>query len=460
MSQMSNVLPSVWVCPPENALDEACLFLERHNVKYILAQFVDLHGGIKSKAVPVHCLKGLSEAGAGFAGGAILGFDMTPQDPEFMMVADLSTLTLLPWLPGYACIRGTGMVGDAPYPLDPRNVLAAQTARLKARGLRFMTCLEPEFYLLKRDQEGRVVPFDSTDTLDRPTYDYQGLTRNAAFLEGLYDALTVIGLDVYQIDHEDANGQFELNFKYDEALQSADNMQFFKMAAKEVANDLGAICSFLPKLSATTTGNGMHVHCSLVDEADNNIFHDANDPSGMGLSKTAYQFIAGVMEHAPALAALLCPSVNSYKRLITGTPQSPSWAPVFIAYGDNNRSAMLRIPYGRIEVRIGDSSMNPYLATAAIIAAGLDGIDRELEAPEAHSINFYDLTPEQVDELGVARLPENLNEALKALAADTFLAEALGERLIDSFLRLKRQEWHEYHRAVSEWEINRYLTFY
>lgn len=460
MTQMPEVLPSVWVCPEDNALKEAYAFLQRYSVKYILVQFVDLHGGIKSKAVPVRCLNDLSEGGAGFAGGAILGFDMTPNDPEFMVVPDLTTLALLPWLPGYACVRGTGMVGGEPYPLDPRNVLAKQTERLKERGLRFMTGLEPEFYLLKKDEEGRVVPFDSTDTLEKPTYDYQGITRNAAFLEGLYDALTVIGLDVYQIDHEDANGQFELNFTYNEAMKSADNMQFFKMAAKEVANDLGAICSFLPKLSATTTGNGMHVHCSLVDDDGNYLFQDDSDPSGMGLSKTAYQFIAGVIEHAPALAALLCPSVNSYKRLITGTAQSPSWAPVFIAYGDNNRSAMLRIPYGRIEVRIGDGSMNPYLATAAIIAAGLDGMDRGLEAPEAHSVNFYDLTPERVDELAVARLPENLNEALNALETDSFLTEALGGRLVASFLRLKREEWNEYHRSVSEWEINRYLTFY
>ena len=180
----------------------------------------------------------------------------------------------------------------------------------------------------------------------------------------------------------------------------------------------------------------------------------------MGLSRTAYQFIAGVMAHAEALAALLCPSVNSYKRLITGTPTAPSWAPVFIAYGDNNRSAMVRIPYGRIEVRIGDSSMNPYLATAAIIAAGLDGIDRELTPPEPQSLNFYDLTLQQVSELGVDRLPENLDLALTALEQDSLLAEALGERLITSFLKLKRQEWQDYHRSVSEWELQRYLTFY
>ena len=460
MSATTPTISTVWQCPQDNALEAAQQFLAAHGVQFILAQFVDVHGGIKSKSVPVQCLPGLTTDGAGFAGGAILGFDMSPQDPEFMMVADLNTLALMPWMPGYACIRGVGMVGDQPCEMDPRNVLLKQAERLSKRGLRLMTGLEPEFYLLKQDDDGHISPFDSTDTLERPTYDYRGLTRNAGFIEGLYGALTKVGLEVYQIDHEDANGQFEINFKYDEAVKSADNMQFFKMAAKEIANNEGAICSFIPKLSATTTGNGMHVHCSLVNEAGDNVFHDASDPSDMGLSRMAYQFIAGVMAHAEALAALLCPSVNSYKRLITGTPTAPSWAPVFIAYGDNNRSAMVRIPYGRIEVRIGDSSMNPYLATAAIIAAGLDGIDRELTPPEPQSLNFYDLTLQQVSELGVDRLPENLDLALTALEQDSLLAEALGERLITSFLKLKRQEWQDYHRSVSEWELQRYLTFY
>ncbi|MDO9201913.1 MAG: type III glutamate--ammonia ligase, partial [Hydrogenophaga sp.] len=247
---------------------------------------------------------------------------------------------------------------------------------------------------------------------------------------------------------------------YDECLRSADHILFFRMAAKEIAHRLGGIVSFLPKLSATTTGNGMHVHASLVDQNSKNLFHDASDPSGMGLSKLAHQFIAGVIAHAPALCALLCPSVNSYKRLVTGTPEQPSWAPVFMAWGDNNRSAMVRIPYGRIEVRIGDSAMNPYLATAALIAAGLDGIDRELEPPPPHARNFYAMSDTELKALGIERLPENLKEALDALEADRFMAEALGERLMGSYLSLKRQEWQEYHRTVSEWEINRYLSFF
>ncbi|MDZ4237785.1 MAG: type III glutamate--ammonia ligase [Hydrogenophaga sp.] len=457
---MTQVSETRWDCPADKPLEAAQAFLKQHQVRYLLAQFVDMHGSLKSKSVPVGCLADLVETGAGFAGGAILGFDMKPQDPEYLLRADLSTLTLMPWMPGYACIRGTGVVAEQAYEMDTRNLLAAQTARLADRGWRLMTGLEPEFYLVKRDANGAVVPFDSTDTLARPTYDYQGLTRNAAFLEGLCESLQTVGLEVYQIDHEDANGQFELNFRYDECLRSADHILFFRMAAKEIAHRLGGIVSFLPKLSATTTGNGMHVHASLVDQSNKNLFHDASDPSGMGLSKLAHQFIAGVIAHAPALCALLCPSVNSYKRLVTGTPEQPSWAPVFMAWGDNNRSAMVRIPYGRIEVRIGDSAMNPYLATAALIAAGLDGIDRELEAPQPHARNFYAMSDAELKALGIERLPENLKEALDALEADHFMAEALGERLLGSYLSLKRQEWQEYHRSVSEWEINRYLSFF
>jgi glutamine synthetase len=450
----------VWQCPRENALEAARAFLQEHRVEFILAQFVDLHGGIKSKSVPVRCLESLLTDGAGFAGAAIQGFVMSPQDPEYMLVGDLATLTLLPWLPGYALIRGTGTVGGEAFPLDPRNLLSQQTQRLRAHGWRLMTGLEPEFYLLKQDAEGKVTPYDDTDNTAKPTYDYQGLTRNAHILEPLYRALTHVGLDVYQIDHEDANGQYELNFKYDEALKSSDNIQFFKMTAKEIANQNGAICSFLPKLSATTTGNGMHVHCSLVDDNGRNIFHDDNDPNHMGLSRLAYQFIAGIMAHAKGLTALLCPSVNSYKRLVSGTPERPSWAPVYIAYGDNNRSAMLRIPYGRVEIRIGDSSMNTYLATAAIIAAGLDGIERQLTATDPINTNFFILSPEQIDEMGVARLPENLGEAINELEKDSFFAETLGKELIQSFVAIKRDEWKRYHQYVSEWEIKQYLAFY
>jgi len=440
--------------------DEAAAFLKEQCVNFLLAQFTDLHGSLKSKSVPVRCLDNLLTEGAGFAGAAIAGFDMTVFDPEYMTIGDLKTLTLLPWAPGYARILGTGMVAGQAFTLDPRNVLQAQCERLAARGWTANTGLEPEFYLLRRDESGAVVPFDPADTLAKPAYDYRGLANVRPFVEQLVGSLQALGIGVYQIDHEDANGQYEVNFKYADALTSADQIQLFKMAASEIAHGLGGFCSFMPKLSATSTGNGMHVHLSLADADGRDLFHDDSDGKGLGLSPLAYRFMAGVLKHAKALTAILAPSVNSYKRLVLGTPESPYWAPVYIAYGDNNRSAMVRIPYGRIEIRTGDGGMNVYLALAAIIAAGLDGIENDLDPGAPHDVNFFTLGPEAIADLGVHTLPQSLDEAVDCLEADTVLASALGERLIRSFIKLKRQEWRDYHLTVSEWEIKRYLNFF
>jgi len=302
---------------------------------------------------------------------------------------------------------------------------------------------------------------DETDNLQKPAYDYRGIARAAGFIDRLVECLQAVGIDVFQIDHEDANGQYEVNFRYADAMTTADYMNLFKMAAGEIANDLGMLCSFMPKPRSDMTGNGMHVHCSLADSEGRNLFQDDSDPSGMGLSTLARQFMAGVLAHARPLSAILAPSVNSYKRLVSGrTLSGTTWAPVFIAYGDNNRSAMVRIPYGRIEIRTGDSGMNPYLALAAIIAAGLDGIDRDLDPGPAHNLNFYDLSPSQVRELGVRVLPRNLQEAIDELAASELLRNALGPRLTDEFIDLKQAEWTDYHRHVSDWETRRYLSFF
>lgn len=439
-------------------LETAKTFLNRHKVKFILAQFVDIHGGLKSKSVPVERLEAVVTEGAGFAGAAILGFGMKPNDQEYMMIGDLNTISLMPWLPGYARIMGTGMLMGKPHPADPRNILAAQLAHLSQRGWTLNTGLEPEFNLLKRLDNGSITTFDASDDLARPTYDYRGLVRNRSFIERLVGSLQALGLKVYQIDHEDAHGQFEVNFEFADAMRSCDNMQIFKMAANEIAHEMGAICTFMPKLKVGSTGNGMHVHCSIADADGKNLFLDTNDPRGMGLSLLGYQFTAGVFKHARALTALLAPTVNSYKRLVLGVPEAPSWAPVYVAYGDNNRSAMVRMPYGRIEVRTGDGSMNPYLATAAIVAAGLDGIEQNLSPGEPHNINFYGMSPVEVKQLGVEVLPENLSEAVDALEADQVLINALGPQVIGDFIKMKRQEWREYHQTVSAWETARYLS--
>lgn len=440
---------------------EAKKFFRQHDIKFVLAQFVDIHGSAKAKCVPVGHFEDLLTTGAGFAGFAIWGLGMGPHGPEYTAVGDRSTLTLVPWMPGYARIACNGHVMGKPYEYCPRVALGAQIKKLGALGLTMYTGIEPEFMLLERRQDGSLAPFDNTDTLDKPCYDYKGLARRSEYLGRLVGALQLAGLDVYQIDHEDANGQFEVNFAYSDCLRSADNYTFFKMAASEIAHAMGMVCTFMPKPFSNRAGTGSHFHISVGDAKTRNLFLDEKDKQGMGLSKMAYQFLAGILAHARGLAALAAPSVNSYKRLVVGRSLSgATWAPAYVTYGDNNRTAMVRIPYGRLEFRLPDGSCNPYLATAGIIAAGMDGIRRKLDPGPASNTNLYELSPEQLEALQLPVLPQNLNEAVDAFAADTVLREAIGEGLAQEFIRLKRMEWVEYSRHVSDWEIRRYLEFF
>ncbi|MEX2118956.1 MAG: type III glutamate--ammonia ligase [Pirellulales bacterium] len=441
--------------------DKAQAWFKEHGVKFVLAQFVDIHGVAKAKAVPVNHFDDVLGAGAGFAGFAVWGLGQEPHDADYMAVGDLSTLSLLPWQPGYARIVCNGVVDGRAWPYDTRYILRRQVQRLSERGWTINTGLEPEFMLLCRRPDGSFGPADQSDALDKPCYDYKGLSRSRAFIEKLVESLTQIGIDVYQVDHEDANGQFEVNFTYSDGLTSADRMVLFRMAAGEIARGLGCICSFMPKPLANRTGSGMHMHISLADGKTPNLFQDDSDPKHLGLSDLAYQFLGGLLAHAPALTALAAPSVNSYKRLVVGRSFSgATWAPAYISYGANNRTSMVRVPFGRLELRLTDSSANPYLATAAVIAAGLDGIDRRLDPGEPHNFNHYTLAPEELARRGIGVLPQSLHEALVALEQDPLFAEALGQEFLREFIALKRMEWVEYHRHVSDWEVNRYLEFY
>lgn len=436
-------------------------FISENEIKYILAQFVDIHGVAKTKSVPAHCLMDVVESGAGFAGFAVWGLGMEPHGPDFLARGDLDTLSIVPWQPGYARIVCDGHVNGEPYPYDSRVVLKKQIKLLADKGWTLNTGLEPEFSLFTRAEDGSLAVVDDSDVLDKPCYDYKGLSRSREFLETLVESLQKLDFDVYQIDHEDANGQFEINYTYGNALESADRFTMVRMAAGEIANDLGMVCSFMPKPASDRTGNGMHFHLSITDKHGKNLFNDDSDASGMGLSKLAYHFTAGLLHHAKALCAIAAPTVNSYKRLVVGGSASgATWAPAYIAYGDNNRSAMIRIPYGRLEFRLPDSGCNPYLVHAALIAAGLDGVERELEAGEPQNINLYALTEEERKEKGIDILPQNLNEALNALEADTVLKERLGAEIVEEFLKVKRAEWVEYSRYVSDWEVKRYAEFF
>ena len=441
----------------ENAQD----FLKKNNVRYILAQFVDIHGVAKTKSVPVDHFQDILTDGAGFAGFAVWGLGQEPHDPDFMAVGDLETLTLVPWQPGYARIVCTGTVKGKPYPLDTRHILQQQVNRMNQRGWVLNTGLEPEFMLLSRNSDGSLHPADDSDILEKPCYDYKGLSRSRAFLEKLVDSLQTIGFDVYQIDHEDANGQFEINFSFSPAITSADRYVLFRMAASEIAREFGTICSFMPKPMTNRTGTGTHMHMSIWDNNGNDLFKDKSDKNQLGLSELAYQFLAGLLAHAPALAALVAPSVNSYKRLVVGQSLSgATWAPAYISYGDNNRTSMVRVPQGRLELRLSDSSCNPYLATAAVIAAGLDGIERKLDPGPPHNINHYRYTEEALKEMGIGILPQNLSEAINALKKDILFFDQLGQDFLNEYIQLKEMEWIEYQRHVSDWEVNRYLEFF
>lgn len=441
--------------------EQSNAFFKEHQIRYVLAQFVDIHGSAKAKAVPVEHLDMVLTDGAGFAGFALWGFGMGPEGPDYMAVGELATLQRIPWMPGYARLICNGEVRKQAYPYCSRVALKNQIARLTARGLTMFTGIEPEFMLLRRAADGRLGPADPSDDLDKPCYDYKGLSRTRDALDEMVSALRAVGIDVYQIDHEDGNGQFEINFTYDEALQSADNFIFVKMAASEIAHKHGMIATFMPKPFSNRTGSGAHFHVSVGSTSEKNAFHDPTDPSGMGLSTMAYQFLAGVLAHASAFCAIAAPTVNSYKRLVVGRSLSgATWAPAYIAYGDNNRTACVRVPYGRLEVRLPDSGCNPYLVTAALIAAGLDGIDRQLDPGPAQNINLYQLTPEELALKGIELLPQSLHEAINALERDSVICGGLGTDLAREFIRLKRMEWTEYSRQVSDWEAKRYLEFF
>lgn len=441
--------------------NEVTSFLEANQINYVLAQFVDIHGVAKTKSVPAKNIFDVVEKGAGFAGFAVTGLAMEPHGPDFLARGDLSTLSIVPWQPGYARLVCDGYVNNAPHPYCSRVVLKNQLKRLEDKGWTLNTGLEPEFYLFKKGTKGELLPVDESDTLSKPCYDYKGLSRSREFLERLVEALQKVDFDVYQIDHEDANGQFEINYTYGDALESADRFTFVRMAAGEIANDMGIICSFMPKPAADKTGNGMHFHLSITDASGKNLFNDDSDKQGMGLSKLAYHFTAGILAHAKAICAFAAPTVNSYKRLVVGGNSSgATWAPAYECYGDNNRSALVRVPYGRLEFRLPDSGCNPYLVHAALIAAGLDGIERELDPGEPMNINLYDLSLDEIIAKNISILPQSLGAALDELEKDAIFVESMGSEIVAEFLKVKRAEWGEYLRHVSDWEVTKYSEFF
>ncbi len=436
-------------------------------IEFLFAQFVDMHAKPSAKLVPATQLDALLENGAGFAGFAAGDIGQTPDDPDLIAMPDVGTFAQLPWRPGIGWFACDATVEGEAWPYCPRTILRRQVERAREAGYEFKIGCELEYFLVRRTEDGGIEVADPLDTLEQPCYDIRALTRSFDFVADVSRHVDSLGWGMYATDHEDANGQIEQNFDFADALTTCDRAVFYRYMVEAMAQDRGLIATFMPKPFAHLTGNGAHLHMSLWDGETNLFMRDRDsDPRGLGLSEIAYQFIAGLKEHAKAYIGLTAPTVSSYKRLVTGAPTSGStWAPAYVTYGYNNRTMMLRIPdAGRIEDRTVDGSCNPYLAATAVLAAGLDGIERGLDPGDPVSRNMYETSEAERREMGIETLPANLLDATRELEADGVMRAALGsvgdEDYIDYFIRCKRREWRAAHDQITPWELDRYLQHY
>jgi glutamine synthetase len=452
--------------PPKTEADVRRI-VEDEGIEFLFAQFVDMHGKPSAKLVPAHHLDDLLTEGAGFAGFAAGAIGQGPHDPDMVAIPDPTTLTILPWRPTVARFACDVTVEGDEWPYCPRTILRRALKRAADRGYELKVGAELEYFLVRRTDDGGIEIADDRDTLDLPCYDMRALTRNLDFVSEVSKAVTSLGWDNYATDHEDANGQFEQNFQYADALTTCDRAIFFRYMVESLAQQRGLIATFMPKPFAHLTGNGCHFHVSLWKDGANLFERDpADDPRGLGLSELAYNFIGGLKANAKAYIAFTAPTVNSYKRLVVGEPTSgATWAPAYISYGYNNRTQMLRIPaHGRIEDRTVDGSCNPYLAATAMLAAGLDGVERGLDPGDPNVGNLYTLSEAEREAQGIDLLPANLLDATRELAHNQALREAFGKTrdgdYIDYYISVKRAEWQSAHEQITSWELDRYLQLY
>ncbi|MDF2234153.1 type III glutamate--ammonia ligase [Albimonas sp. CAU 1670] len=419
---------------------------KERGVRYFMIGYTDLFGGQRAKLVPLQAIAMMQEDGAGFAGFASW-LDLTPAHPDLFAVPDADAVMQLPWKPEVAWVPGDLILDDAPLAQSPRQALKAQVEKAAGLGLRVMTGVEAEFFLVSAD--GSEIS-DGQDKADKPCYDQQALMRRFDVISAICDGMLELGWGPYQNDHEDANGQFEMNWDFADALVTADRHSFFKFMVKSQAEAAGLRATFMPKPFAGLTGNGCHIHVSLWDPAGKtNAFADPE--AEFGLSAQGRRFLGGIMKHAAALTALTNPTVNSYKRLNAPVTHSgATWAPNTVTWSGNNRTHMVRVPGpGRFELRLADGAANPYLLQAAVIAAGLDGIATEAD-PGPHC--DFDMYAEPEKAKGAERLPLNLLDALRAFDTDETLKAALGAEVSAAFLKLKRQEWESYVASFTAWE--------
>ena len=415
-------------------------------IDYFLISFVDLFGVMRAKLVPAAAITDMAAEGAGFAGFAAW-LDMTAADSDMFAVPDPSSLIRLPWKPNVGWLAADLFMDGKEVAHAPRNVLKRVLADAEDKGYRLQHGVECEYFLITPEADGLA---DGSDTQSKPCYDVGALMRRYDVISEICDAMLALGWGPYQNDHEDANGQFEMNWDFADALVTADRHAFFKYMVKTIAEKHGLRATFMPKPFVDLTGNGCHAHVSVWSpDGDTNLFADA--AGELGVSQLGYHFLGGLMAHATSICAITNPTVNSYKRInAPATTSGATWAPNLVTYGGNNRTHMVRIPgAGRIELRLADGATNTYLLPAAIAAAGLDGIAEKRDPGPRLDINVYE---EAHKAGGAERLPLNLLDALRTLEANPALASGLGSETVSAFVKLKTAEWNEYASHLSDWE--------
>jgi glutamine synthetase type III len=426
------------------AVDLAIEARER-GIKYFLISFVDLFGTLRAKLAPASAIADMAKEGAGFAGFASW-LDMTPAHPDMLAIPDPDSLIQIPWKPEVGWLAADPYMGGKLVDQAPRNVLKAMLKKAEAAGYTLKTGVECEYFLVSPD--GSTIS-DPADIQSKPCYDQTALMRRYDVISEICDSMLELGWGPYQNDHEDANGQFEMNWQFGDALTTADRMAFFKYMDKAIAEKHGLRATFMPKPFAHLTGNGCHIHVSLW-KGDKNAFDDGND--GMGLSKDAYNFIGGLMDHADEICSISNPTVNSYKRINAPvTLSGATWSPNTVTFAGNNRTHMIRIPgSGRFELRLADGAANPYLLPAAVLAAGLDGIAKGTDPGKPLDIDMY--AEGHKAPADVKKLPLNLLDALRLTGKSELLRRELGDEFVDSYVKLKMKDWNAYSHQLTPWE--------